>query len=115
MSTYYLLPVHTHTHKLGKRLPAGNARDTCVIDKVRIRVDVFGKRERKEKSVNSSPFIRPGSLFTITTGEFKKTGQVICPSESCMREANFSTVWQKQNHDLIVLSTFWSICVEGLA
>lgn len=44
----YFLPIHTQ--KLETKLSPDDARDTCVINKVGIRVDVLGMRERKENN-----------------------------------------------------------------
>ena len=80
------LIVSPHTHKKKKK-KSSDAQDTCVIDKVGIRVDVFGKRESREKSVNSSPcHLFPQFSFYNNNWRISKTGQVIiCLSESCVR------------------------------
>lgn len=98
-----------------EKLPPGDARDTCVIDKVRIWVDVFGKRERKEKSVNSSPcYSFPQFPFLQKQPENLKNRSSNL-SFWVMREANFSIVWQKSESWLDCPVRCWSICVKGLA
>lgn len=66
---------------MSNRLPKSNKRNTCVINKVRIWVDVFSKRETEEKSVNfpSDHFSNVqfflciwGVFFTKESEEFKK-------------------------------------------
>lgn len=93
----HLLSVHTHTQKKKK---SSDAQDTCVIDKVGIRVDVFGKRESREKSVNSSPcHLFPQFSFYNNNWRISKTGQVIiCLSESCVRRT-FPQSGKKKNQE----------------
>lgn len=66
---------------MSNRLPKSNKRNTCVINKVRIWVDVFSKRETEEKSVNfpSDHFSNVlfflciwGFFLTKESEEFKK-------------------------------------------
>lgn len=64
---------------MSNRLPKSNKRNTCVINKVRIWVDVFSKRETEEKSVNFPSdhfsnvlFFYVLLFFTKESEEFKK-------------------------------------------
>lgn len=68
------MPVHITS---GKQLSGNAGMNTCIINKVRIRVDVFGKGKRKRKGllILFIAIYSQSSLFSITTGEFKKEVQ----------------------------------------